>query len=308
MVSEPSRCVSTREHHTPTRHCPAYVLPCLRFAVSILHSSRRSIADACSLFRPYVKLDLSGANLFPRDTCTLCANDISGLMNILRAMYGMRRVCLAVPSLLLSASTIHLLNLPAEPSATHLSQGLHDLQAMSMNHTFAARCVDIVRSLATKWNIALPEGAASVSAFRAQGPRTNGSPRSSTFWGASIPRDDSAQSSGSSASQPEGPFAPPGHSQQQQASFATFFSDPTTPLDPSQTQPAFWIPFPGQMMPLPQQPIVPSMAMDLSGLSDDPTQWHMYGGAPEGPASSVRHTSLPGQINDNSGFQNWGWQ
>lgn len=261
-----------------------------------------------------MKLDLSGANLFPRDTCTICANEISSMMNILRAMYGMRRVCLAVPSLLLSASTIHLLNLPAEPSATHLSQGLHDLQAMSMNHTFAARCVDIVRSLATKWNIALPESAAAISVLRPHGGKTNVSPRSSAFWGASIPsapRDDSTQSSGSSASQPEGPFPPPGQNPQQQAPFAPFFSDPTTPLDPNQTQTAFWIPFPGQTMPVPpQQPIVPSMAMDLSGMhKDSSAHWQMYGSSTSGMEPVARHPSLPGQMHEHGGYhQPWGWQ
>lgn len=76
------------------------------------------------LFRPYIKLDLRGANLFPRDTCTYCANEISSLMNALRAMYGLRRVCLAVTGMLLSASTIHLLNLPSEPAVSYLSQAL----------------------------------------------------------------------------------------------------------------------------------------------------------------------------------------
>src|ERR1700761_617714 len=164
-----------------------------------------------SLFRPYIKLDLHGANLYPRDTCTTCANEISNLMNALRGMYGLRRVCPAVISLLLSATTIHLLNLPAEPATINLSQGIQDLQTMSTNHQFAAESVDIIVSLANKWGIALPDDVATNRTFRPGTQRSWQSPASSTFWAASIPRKESSGGtrSSDSSSHNDSPFPPP---------------------------------------------------------------------------------------------------
>lgn len=215
-----------------------------------------------SLFRPYIKLDLRGANLYPRDTCTYCANEISGLTNALRAMYGLRRVCLPVTGFLLSASTIHLLNLPSEVSARHLSQAMHDLKSMSTNHFFAGRCVDIIRSLASKWKINLPDDVPLESPRRRSG-HTSNSPKSA-FYSASIPRQNSSQSGARSAdsmdphqSKPikESPFTPPAPSSNQHdaSSSATgpgFYNEQYPSMDQmSMQQQSYWLPFPVQSMP-----------------------------------------------------------
>ena len=231
-----------------------------------------SEANQNSLFRPYIKLDLEGANLFPRDTCTSSADMISEIMNRLRHMYGLRRVCLLAPSILLSASTIHLLNLPSEESAAHLKQGLRDLQALSTNHRFAARCVQIIQSLAAKWNISLPEGLSPIPpAWYDRLP----SPSSSNFWTASIPHGDSFESSAESLVATQGPqesaFLQPIHPMQQ-AGFPTFFTDPTTEME-GQVQQAFWTPFPSQTMPVPPHNIVPSMSGHMPQMEGQSEQW-----------------------------------
>lgn len=290
--------------------------------------SKELTADLSSLFRPYIKLDLRAAGLYPRDTCTFCANEISALMSALRAMYGLRRVTLAVTSHLLSASTIHLLNLPSEDAAAHLSQGLHDLEAMSVNHRFAARAVDIIRSLSSKWKIALPESAASVSVYRMHSQREISSPPPSTFFAASIDRKQSSEGkmkSGENSHQ-ESPFGPPSgdsggsgnqlsHQQQtqQNTSIPTFYSDPTIPMDATQAQTAFWTPFPSQVMPIPQFDLASTM-MDLSQLEGQ-QDWHMYSGttgAAQPPASQDYHgrqASTPGRLDEAmSGMENWHWQ
>ncbi|KXT08280.1 hypothetical protein AC579_7568 [Pseudocercospora musae] len=269
------------------------------------------------LFRPYIKLDLSAANLFPHDTCTFCANEISKLMSALRALYGLRRVCLAVTSQLLSASTIHLLNLPSESAATNLSQGLHDLEAMSTNHRFAARAVDIIRSLSSKWNIALPEGAAAVAAYRLGVQRDVASPPPSTFYAASIPRKQSSEGRNRSndSSMHESPFSPPtqhAHQQvqnQQRAptSVPTFYSDPQTQLDASQAQTAFWTPFPTQVMPIAQHDLGPEM-LDMSQFGGHQA-WPSFGAAPPTGHTPYRHQSDPGHVDESmSGMENWAWQ
>lgn len=225
----------------------------------------RRLTRSTSLFRPYIKLDLRGANLFPRDTCTFCANEISGLTNALRAMYGLRRVCLPVTGFLLSASTIHLLNLPSETSGRHLSQAMHDLQAMSTNHLFAGRCVDIIRSLATKWKINLPEDAPSVSPRRTNGRTTDANSPKSAFYSASIPRQNSSQSGTRSAdshdshaaSKPvkhESPFAPPNPSSHPRdanpSTNSGYYGEQFPSMDQiSMQQQSYWLPFPVQSMP-----------------------------------------------------------
>lgn len=236
-------------------------------------------------------------------------------MNALRAMYGLRRVCLAVTALLLSASTIHLLNLPSDAAASHLSRGLHDLKTLEINHPFAARCVDIIRGLASKWNIALPEDAIAPSASRSSGQLAWPSPTSSTFWAASIPAEKpsgGARSSGSTSSHRDSPFPPPPHPQsQRQALLGSFFNDPIVPLDSIQAQNSFWTPFSGQTMPMPPQHIVPSMSMDFNTTENQSTQWPMFGGATPGSESHVPHNTLQQpelHVDQSLRFEDWQWQ
>ena len=268
--------------------------------------------DVSSLFRPYIKLDLRSANLYPRHTCMVCADQISTLMNVLRALYGLRRVCLAVSGLLLSASTIHLLNLPNEPAATNLSQALQDLEAMSTNHRFAARCVDIVRALSSKWNVALPEDAAAVTIYRtaARSSDISSSPLS-TFFAASIHRklssEDRARSGESITNQHDSRFRPPG----QPSSPSPFDSNPPTPRDPRAQMP-FWTPFPAQGMPVPQQDLGGTTMVDVSQFEGQQPWSPMFGAVPSaGPATDYHQRQPPplDRLDEDMGeMGGWGWQ
>jgi len=84
----------------------------------------RRLLTIGSLFRPFMKLDLSDIGLYPRELATYCATEISKLMNALRGMYGLRRTSLAVSSFVLSASTVHLMNLPSQGAAVQLTQAM----------------------------------------------------------------------------------------------------------------------------------------------------------------------------------------
>ena len=227
-------------------------------------------------------------------------------MSTLRAMYGLRRICPAVPSLLLSATTIHLLNLPTEPAATHLSQGIQDLQTMSTNHPFAAECIDIILSLAGKWKIAIPDEIGSASTFRT-GERQWQSPSNSSFWAASIPRQDSsggARSNDSAASLNDSPFAPP-VSQGHHPSFAPLYNTTLAQFDPQST---FWTPFPGQTMPIPAQHVVPSMG--LSPMESSSGEWQGFGPGMESTSNmnETRPHEHQGTMDANMSFQDWQWQ
>lgn len=236
-------------------------------------------------------------------------------MNTLRAMYGLRRVNLLVVNRLMSALTIHLLNLPSKSSATHFAQGLQDLQAMSLNHQFAARCIEIITSLAAKWNIALPDSLTSRSEPGTQ--RRFPSPPSSTFWAASIPRkqssDNESKSATSSSSQRGSPFMPPtSQLVQRPDSFAPFYGDSSTTLDPTQGSNAFWTPFPLQNAPLPPQNTGPSMAMHMTPVDSPSGQpWHAFNSpvnvASPHPQQQHSQQSLQSMM-DGMAFQGWQWQ
>lgn len=276
------------------------------------------------LFRPYIKLDLSGANLFPRDTCTFCANEISALTAALRAMYGLRRVCPGVITILLSASTIHLLNLPSDSAAQNLTQALHDFEAISVNHRFAARSIDIIRALSAKWSVPLPESAGAV--YRSALSSNSGGrheflaspPHASTFFAASISRNTSGETNHTEDS----PFAPPsGNSQSQQQqqhdntnppSSAMYFADPATSFDATQAMTAFWTPFPAQGMPIAnptyamfdmEQQVQQQQAQQQQEM--DARQWSNVFASPEGKKVQQgefgRQQSAPGKMDETMG-------
>lgn len=249
----------------------------------------------------------------------------------MRAMYGLRRVSQPTAALLLSASTIHLLNLPSEGAANNLCQGLLDLEAMSVNHCFAARAIEIIRSLASKWNIALPEGAAAVANYRLNGPGIEGvsqhSPPQTSFFAATIWRKQSSEGKKSShsaqsrSSQPkDSPFSPPPHQKPQQPTSALgtepiFYDDPAAPLDPHHAH--FWTPFPTQTMPM-MHPHDADM-MDLGTQFDGQQQWHSMAHIQNDQDFLTRHPSAGQQgVHVQGGLQHgedmatgsraWNWE
>ena len=238
-------------------------------------------------------------------------------MNTLRSMYGLRRVCLPVTSILLSAITIHLLELPSETSATNLIRGLRDLETISLNHPFAVRCIGVIGALATKWNITLPEGAAATIAAASDSAGRNQwhSPASSSFQAPSIPPKGSSEGGRSSASipsHPESSFRPHSLPQRQQQSFQAAFGDTRAQLDPSETHSTFWTQYPAHTMPLPPQNIVPSMPASYSPMDSSGAQWSVVDRSATG-TSSIPYGD-PSQhldeqrMDDTMDYTNWGWQ
>lgn len=143
-----------------------------------------------------MKLDLQGIGLYPREVSTYCATKISDLMNALRGIYGLRRTCLAVSAILLSASTVHLLNLPSQTAAINLTQALHDLQTMSVNHRYAMCCIEIVKRLADQWGITLPESAQNITSFRSPAPESFNAPHMSVYFTQATLSNDSMDAFG----------------------------------------------------------------------------------------------------------------
>ena len=109
------------------------------------------------LFRPLWPVHLVNSDVSPRQVCTASAERFSMLADQFDRLYGLQRACLLLVShCILSASTIHLLNLPSPTAARHLQTAVHALGEMSFDRRFATRCLRIIRTLAQKWRISLP--------------------------------------------------------------------------------------------------------------------------------------------------------
>jgi len=210
------------------------------------------------LFRPFLKVDLLHSNVSPRDICTKSAENVSSIIKTYRDYYGLRRVCILIAHVLLSSSTVHLLNLPNPSASQGLAQGIRDLKEMSVNHAFAGRCLRIVISLGKKWGINLPAEVQQATA--AVSPETMlPSPTSGQFFAPlrNSPQPQTHQRrhsvtemvmptsspSSNTASAPSAPSAPAAN-----------------PTD------LFWSPFPGQSMQLQVNP--ESRPMDITAMLD----------------------------------------
>ena len=115
------------------------------------------------LFRPFLKVDLTNSKASPRDICTSCARNSTSLMGTHRQLYGLRRVPIVSTHILLSASIIHLLNLPNPSSAQDLALSITCLREITANHAFATRCLNVIMALSQQWDIHLPSEIAQIA-------------------------------------------------------------------------------------------------------------------------------------------------
>lgn len=110
------------------------------------------------LFRPFIKLSLIGSGVSPHDVCNQAADAISALTSSYAQLYTLRRTPSFVPHFVLASSITHLVTLGnAKTSVEKVTQGITDLREMASCHGFAARACNILRHLAKKWNIEVPD-------------------------------------------------------------------------------------------------------------------------------------------------------
>ena len=106
------------------------------------------------LFRPFIKLDIIGSGVSPRDVCNQAADAIAALVNSYSQLYTLLRTPSFVPYFVLSASITHLVTLGTMgggPQRVH--QGVSDLKVMAECHAFARRARDILAYLAFHWEV-----------------------------------------------------------------------------------------------------------------------------------------------------------
>jgi hypothetical protein len=106
------------------------------------------------LFRPFIKLDIVGSGVSPRDVCGQAADAISTLTKSYSQLYTLRRTPSFVPYFVLTASIAHLVTLGnSRGGPEKLKQGISDLKEMTICHGFAIRGLDILKYLAVHWGI-----------------------------------------------------------------------------------------------------------------------------------------------------------
>jgi len=106
------------------------------------------------LFRPFIKLEITGSGVSPRDVCAQAADAIMTLVNSYAQLYTLRRTPSFVPYFVLAASITHLVTFGTgrgDPAQLH--QGIADLKTMAVCHGFATQARDILRYLAENWQV-----------------------------------------------------------------------------------------------------------------------------------------------------------
>ncbi|KAF2757070.1 hypothetical protein EJ05DRAFT_501611 [Pseudovirgaria hyperparasitica] len=108
------------------------------------------------LFRPFLKATFTESNLSPRDVCRRSANYISDIFAQHRRMYGLSGLYTFQVHCLLTACTIHIINIPAIASSTYLTAACNSFQDLVTRNEWAVGSLNIIRGLVQKWNIVLP--------------------------------------------------------------------------------------------------------------------------------------------------------
>ncbi|TVY34716.1 Nitrogen assimilation transcription factor [Lachnellula occidentalis] len=106
------------------------------------------------LFRPFIKLDIKGSGLSPRNVCSQAAEAITTLVHSYSKLYTLRRTPSFVPCFVLTSSIAHVVTLGTTKVGRELlQQGIHDLREMQACHGFAVRALDILHYLISTWKV-----------------------------------------------------------------------------------------------------------------------------------------------------------
>ncbi|TVY43752.1 Nitrogen assimilation transcription factor [Lachnellula subtilissima] len=106
------------------------------------------------LFRPFIKLEIIGSGLSPRNVCSQAAEAITTLVHSYSKLYTLRRTPSFVPCFVLTSSIAHVVTLGTTKDGRELLQeGIHDLKEMQACHGFAVRALDILHYLIRTWGV-----------------------------------------------------------------------------------------------------------------------------------------------------------
>ncbi|EON65058.1 hypothetical protein W97_04293 [Coniosporium apollinis CBS 100218] len=108
------------------------------------------------LFRPFLKAQFTESDVSPRDVCRSSANAISDIFAQHRHLYNLVGIYTFQLHCLLTACTIHIINLPAIASGKYLAAACNHMQDLTSRSKWATLNLSIIKGLVQKWNIILP--------------------------------------------------------------------------------------------------------------------------------------------------------
>jgi hypothetical protein len=119
------------------------------------------------LFRPFLKAKFTQSDLTPSDICRQAAASISDLFSQHRRLYDTVGIYTFQLHCLLTACTIHIINIPAIASTAYLTQACNHFHDLARWNEWATGSLTIIKGLVQKWSIILP-GEAEMALYRNQ--------------------------------------------------------------------------------------------------------------------------------------------
>ncbi|KAI9729058.1 MAG: hypothetical protein M1828_000143 [Chrysothrix sp. TS-e1954] len=108
------------------------------------------------LFRPFLKATIVDSEVVPRDICRTSANAISDIWTQHRELYEYKGIYMFQVHCLLTACTIHIINIPSISATTYLSTACNIFQDLTGVNEWAKSSLGILRGLAKSWSLILP--------------------------------------------------------------------------------------------------------------------------------------------------------
>jgi len=109
------------------------------------------------LFRPFLKAKFTESDTSPSDICRQSANQISDIFAQHRRLYDTTGIYTFQLHCLLTACTIHIINLPALSSASYLTAACNHFHDIIPRNDWAASALSAIKGLIQKWTIILPQ-------------------------------------------------------------------------------------------------------------------------------------------------------
>lgn len=147
----------------------------LIFSAAANLSSMYYHAAVLLLFRPFLKAKFTESDISPSEVCRQSANQISDIFAQHRRLYGTTGIYTFQLHCLLTACTIHIINLPALSSTTYLTAACNHFHDLIPHNDWAASALSVIKGLIQKWTIILPQETES-ALYRPSPPSTTSTP------------------------------------------------------------------------------------------------------------------------------------
>jgi len=108
------------------------------------------------LFRPFLRAKFTESDLVPSELCRQFATAISDLFAKHLSHFGTTGIYTFQIQCLLSACTIHMINLPSIAASSALLTACESFHRLVSHNTWAVGSIKLLKDLTAKWNIILP--------------------------------------------------------------------------------------------------------------------------------------------------------